>query len=291
MEFKKICDFFRANKLVLHPAKTKFILFSRQNVNRGVEILCNNNNDNENVPSLIHPISRVGVDFDDKTVKFLGVLFDDELNFKQHISMIRSKLSRALFQLRSAKNFLAKESLLLLYHAIFHSHLAYATIVWSSATHSLINDIFKLQKKAVRIISNSKFNAHTEPLFKDLNILPLPDLITFFQIQFVHRYLNNLLPRSFANMWTLNFERNIGPNEMRLRNYQNILIPVSRVAYISRLPYYYLPKIWESFPDNSIKNINSKQLFDENLKLYFLNDLNATVNCNRLFCPTCSNQP
>jgi hypothetical protein len=286
-EFKKVCEFFRANKLVLHPAKTKFILYSKTKI-KEIEIFCDNNNLNQNDPNLIQPIGRVGVDCEEKSVKFLGILIDDELNFKHHLSLIRSKLSKSLFQIRKAKNFLAKESLILLYYAIFHSHLAYATIVWSSANQSLINDIFKLQKKAIRLITLSKYNAHTEPIFKKLNILPLPDLITFFQVQFVHRFIDNLLPQSFSNTWTRNNDRNIGQNAMQLRNYQSLHIPFTRTVQMSHLPFFYLPKIWNNFPDNTIKNINTKQLFDENLKQYFLNDLNETVVCDRLFCPACS---
>ena len=36
--------------------------------------------------------------------------------------------------------------------------------------------IFKLQKKAIRIISLAKYNAHTEPLFKTLNLLKINDI-------------------------------------------------------------------------------------------------------------------
>ena len=36
--------------------------------------------------------------------------------------------------------------------------------------------IFKLQKKAIRIISLAKYNAHTEPLFKTLNLLKMNDI-------------------------------------------------------------------------------------------------------------------
>ena len=45
VEFKKICDFFRANKLMLHPDKTKILFFSNTCNGEGVQINCNNNND------------------------------------------------------------------------------------------------------------------------------------------------------------------------------------------------------------------------------------------------------
>ena len=44
-EFQKICDFFRTNKLLLHPDKTKIIFFSSTSKGEVVQIYCNNNND------------------------------------------------------------------------------------------------------------------------------------------------------------------------------------------------------------------------------------------------------
>ena len=112
-------------------------------------------------------------------IKFLGIFFYPDLNFKYHISLLKSKLSKALYALRTVRNSLGTNSLLLLYYSIFHCHLNYATIIWSCSRSGPINDLFKLQKSAVRIISGSSYNSHTEPLFKKLKILPLPDLITF----------------------------------------------------------------------------------------------------------------
>jgi hypothetical protein len=43
----------------------------------------------------------------------------------------------------------------------------------------------KKQKDAVRIVTLSPYNSHTEPLFKKLNILPLKQLIMYFKIQFM----------------------------------------------------------------------------------------------------------
>ena len=47
---------------------------------------------------------------------------------------------------------------------------------------------FTKQKMAIRIIAGLKYNAHTEPSFKSLKILPFPDLIEFFSLQFMQRF-------------------------------------------------------------------------------------------------------
>ena len=76
IEFRKVCEFFRINKLVLHPDKTKFILFSQSNVaNESVELFCNNNNLTQDNPDLIHPITRVFSSDDVPAIKFLGIFF------------------------------------------------------------------------------------------------------------------------------------------------------------------------------------------------------------------------
>jgi hypothetical protein len=288
-EFKKVCDFFRKNGLVLHPKKTNFILYSKLNVpcNSDLKILCNNNNGDNLNPEFVHQIERISSESPISSVKFLGVLIDDKLSFKDHVANIRKKLSKSLYLLNSVKNILPINTLLLLYYSIFHSHLIYAIQMWSSTSQSAVNGLFKLQKKAIRIVSNAKFNSHTEPLFKKLGILPLPDLISFFNLQFMHRFANNLLPSAFHGAWITN-ERIIGNNAMRLRNFENLLIQQPNLNYLGRLPFFAFPRLWESFPNNTIKSISQKTLFDLNLKNFFLEDLSENPICNRLFCPSCS---
>ncbi len=148
-----------------------------------------------------------------------------------------------------------------------------------------------MQKSAIRLISHAKYNAHTEPLFKRNQILPLPDLITFYKLQTMHRYTVNQVPESMHGMWPRAIERNIGENEIQLRNNTGLLIPFSRLSLTERLPKSSLPRQWESFPDQNIKNCPSASQFDTLLKNYFLNDLDDAVQCNRLFCPACSRPP
>ena len=288
LEFKKVCDYFRTNKLCLHPDKTKLLFFSTSSRGEGLEIFCNNNNDLLLDPSLIKKLSCISNDDDVPAAKFLGVFFDQSLSFKYQISNIRKKLSKALFILRKSKNILPKKSLLLIYYAIFHCHLIYAIQIWSCCSTSLINDLFKLQKSAIRILCNTKYNSHTEPLFKREEILPLPDLVTFSKIQVILRFRQGFLPSSFDEVWTYNAVRIFGENEILLRNNQQLQHPPSRLALTDRLPTFSFAKNWELFPDEQIKITRSKNEFDNKLKKYFLNDLNANITCNRLFCAACS---
>ena len=90
-EFQKVTRFFRANTLSLHPAKTKFLVFSHSHEisSRPLQI-CIDNNDvlptsNSYNPALVYPIIQVTISSEVPAIKFLGVFIDPNLNFKFHI--------------------------------------------------------------------------------------------------------------------------------------------------------------------------------------------------------------
>ena len=144
-----------------------------------------------------------------------------------------------------------------------------------------------MQKAAIRIVSGASYNSHTEPLFKRLQILPLPDLITFTKLQFMHRFSQKFLPESFNDTWVRNNIRNIGENEIQLRNSDQLQIPHSNMVGLDVFPLFNFPKIWQDFPDEQLKFVRKSYEFDLKLKIYFLNDLSANIVCNRLLCPAC----
>ena len=141
-------------------------------------------------------------------------------------------------------------------------------------------------KSAIRIICNVNYNSHTETLFEREEILPLPDLISFFKVQFMHRFSQKFLPSSFDQVWIRNDIRNIGKNKIQLRNNNSGLqLPPSRTALTYRLPTYNFARR----TDEQIKFIRKKIEFNTKLKKFYINDLADSIVCNRLFCPTCSN--
>ena len=295
IEFKKVTDFFRLNKLSLHPLKTKFILFSNSPFVKTFDfkLYTNFNNSNDNNPNLITPISRVTNEDDIPAIRFLGVYFDPQLNFNYHTKLISSKLSKTLYILRSSKIFFTPRALKSIYYSLFHSHLIYCLPIWSCSSQSNIQKIFRSQKAAIRLLTQSKYNAHTEPLFKSLNILPLNSLIKFFNLQLMQQYQQGFLPSSFNSTWITNQERrmeNGGRNEetrITLRNNENLFIPFARLTFSLKFPLINLPKTWSNFPDENIKILRNKLEFNSELKKYLLNELSSVIVCSRMLCPAC----
>ncbi len=107
-----------------------------------------------------------------RAYKLLGIHLDEHLNFNFHTNFLCNKLSRSLFCIRRAKNILTPTALKTLYFAFIQSHLNYCPIILSSINQQNFNQIKLIQKKAIRIITNSSYTAHTAPLFAQLQILP-----------------------------------------------------------------------------------------------------------------------
>ena len=219
--------------------------------------------------------------------KFLGVLIDPNLSFKAHANMLNKRLSTALFFMRKAKNVLSEKSLKFIYYSLFHSHLVYANQLWSCCSESVLKPLIMKQKIAVRIISNSKYNSHTEPIFKRLNILPLKQLSEFFKLQFMQQFSQNFLPTALKDMWVTNRMRHIDEDHIVLRNDDLFFIPFARSSITSKLPLTSFPKLWCEFPDENIKFIRNKLEFNTSLKRYFIDKLRQNITCNRLLCPDC----
>ena len=293
MEFRKVTHYFRVNKLSLHLDKTKFMLFSSNRAvqNLNIELFINNNSPNvvDENPNLIHKMEQINSSSKIPAMRFLGVFFDPLLNFKYHVELIISKISRALFILRTVKNILTANALKSLYYSLIHCHLIYALPIWSICNQQLQNDLFKKQKLAIRAIAGLKYNDHTEPHFKKLEILPIPSLIDFFSIQFMQRFKQSFLPSAFNDTWTSNAIRREGQSQICLRNDNNLYIPPARLSQTSNHPLTNLPRLWESIADvHSISILRDKKDFDQALKAYFLKKLKAHVKCENPFCPSCT---
>jgi hypothetical protein len=132
--------------------------------------------------NLMFTLEKVSSNSDIPAIKFLGIFIDQSLSFKYHVNFITSKISKAMYFLRTAKNLLTEKSLKSLYYALVHCHLIYGILIWSSTSYSNLKGLEKKQKDAVRIVTQSHYNSHTEPIFKKLNILPLQHLISYFKL-------------------------------------------------------------------------------------------------------------
>jgi hypothetical protein len=248
-ELRKMAIWFQSNKMALNISKTKYIIFHvpPKKVDKNIVLTLDSNIPNTPFnPDLIFEIERIHNSHANpslRSFKLLGIYFDEHLNFNANTQALISKLSRSIFFINRAKHTLTPKALKALYTSFFHSHLLYCTNIYSCTSQTNINKIFLQQKKAIRIITNSGYTAHTAPLFNSLNILPLAKVITNARLTFMHSVYYDYAPPSFTNTWQTQAQRN---PDLNLRNATDIYIPFPRIDLFKRLPIYALPTTWNS---------------------------------------------
>ena len=88
--------------------------------------------------------------------------------------------------LSKIRHFADQKTLKAIYHAIFESHLHCSSSVWAQNLDST-KRLFILQKKALRFMFFLRREAHTNPLFKDFNVLKFLDKIALENSTFLHK--------------------------------------------------------------------------------------------------------
>jgi hypothetical protein len=260
-ELNKIANWFRANRMAVNTAKTKFIVFRTRgkNINPADCHLVYNGNEigQPEDPAMIYDIERIYNEGTTKNFKLLGVLFDEYLSFEDHINSICTKIAKSLFCIKRVKNFVNQETLKTLYFAMIHSHLVYCINVYSCATDTCLKKLILKQKEAIRIICNAGYRDHTAPLFAQQKILPLPQLIKYSTCKFMHSFTHSMLPLSFSQMWVTNRIRN---PERVLRNADLLYIPQHNYASLKRMPLFNFPRVWNTEDDTKLIPIQHRYL-------------------------------
>ena len=142
-ELQGVVQWFKANRLSVNLKKTNFVIFGSPAETKSVkkcEILLDNVN-----------INRT----DEAT--FLGVIIDEHLSWKSHITYIKGKIAKNIGIMNRLKFLLSEKTLLSLYSTRVLPYLNYCNIIWASNKPSRINPLLLLQKRLVRIITNEYF--------------------------------------------------------------------------------------------------------------------------------------
>ena len=212
---------------------------------------------NENYPELYINDTKIQFVAD---FNFLGIILNENLKWKSHENMVAKKISKTIGVMARLKNVLPVNVLRNIYNALILSHLNYGNIIWGTCKTYL----FKLQKKAVRIIKKTKYNAHTTPLFKDLKLLKLEDLCALHDFKFCFKFCNSILPSYFLTDMLNRITGNIASYDTRQT--ATFRLPAVSHDFANHSIKYRLPLLLNNI-DNIFKSKIHTHSFD-GFKLY-----------------------
>ena len=136
-------------------------------------------------------------------IRYLGIYLDEDLSWTTHTNYTATKISKTIGILNRLRNTLPENILKTIYNSLINPYLHYCILSWGPNNESQTDRLFKLQKKAVRLITCSRFYAHTENLFKKLKILKIQDIFVLQQLKFYQKFIKNELPNCLTNFLTL----------------------------------------------------------------------------------------
>ena len=249
-ELDKVNDWFKLNKLSLNIAKTKAMLFHTPQ--------------KRVIPPNIM-INDTNIEFVNN-FNYLGIIFDSNLSWNYHIDMVSRKIARTVGVMARLKNFLPAKVLLTLYNSLILPYLNYGLVVWGEKCLKL----FTIQKRAVRLILNAKYNSHTNPIFKELKLLKICDLYSSQEFRFVFKLEKRLLPKYFLNK---SYLRHSDRHDYDTRNAQNFELLRSRHHFTRNSICYRVPEIMNDGSSDILDKIGTLSLSEymKYIKMSFIN--------------------
>ena len=151
-----------------------------------------------------------------------------------------------------------------MYNYLILPNINYGTLVRGYKAHR----IFILQKRAIRIITLSKYNAHTDPIYIELKFLKLDDIYKLQQLKFYFKLINKLLPEYFNHIpYTHNFEI----RQYYIRGRNNLFISRATHEFATKCTRHNIIQIVNNTPNIILdKNFHSLYVFPLTLKTTLL---------------------
>ena len=213
---------------------------------------------------------------------FLGVTIDSNFNWIAQTTKIARKISRTLGIMKKIKHYAPPEVLKTLYQSMVLPYFYYGIRAWGSA-HA---KVFNIQKKAIRIMSNSKMNAHTSPIFRENNLLTVEDIYKLSCLKMHFRIENSLAAPYFRSLRIANQDAHHHNTRHRTLRFFEPKLKSHGDCF-----RFALPSILADIPDAILKCIFTVSIdtFKTKLKRFFIGQY--SLICLKHPCQPCGRLP
>ena len=138
-ELHKVNDWFLANRLTANLSKASKYMLTSGNSRTDLSSF--------SIKMGVTTLERV------KSIKYLGVMFEENFKWRHHVSHLVTKLSRSTGILSKLRYYTSTKTLLTVYYSLVGSHLNYSLLAWGSACKTTLQPLRVLQNKAIRFIA------------------------------------------------------------------------------------------------------------------------------------------
>ena len=240
-ELNEVSNWFKANKLSVNASKTNYMILGTPHMTsvKQTEVILDNT-----------ILDRV------QCTKFLGVLIDECLTRKNHIECICKTISRNIGVMNKLKHYVPDRILHTLYCTLVVPYLNYGILIWGNTCKSYLEKLIKLQKWAIRTISNSHYRSHTAPLFSKYDILTVNDMYNLELGVFMFKYSINELP----NVFNQYFKKRSDIHNYPTRHANDLNLAKNKKCFSDKAVRTTGPVLWNTL-SKSLKLANSTKHF------------------------------
>ena len=270
-ELQTISNWFRANKLTLNGKKTRFMEhFTKGKMPHN---MCLKLNDNV--------VQRVHDKGTEKEFKLVGIFLDENLSWKSHVHYVQKKIYQIMALLSRAKKCLPQSTKQMIFRCLIQTRINYGIIAYGGAKKNILKPLIKTQKRALRLVTGSKYNCHTAKLWQKVNCLNITAAHQLVCINFAKQWLTNTIPQGLSNLVTQK-QSVVG---LRDSTKTKLITPVLGDKSTESFPSYQIPQIYNKTSSIIKESPYSATKFE--IKTMFFSTM-SNEECNEKNCFSCS---
>ena len=274
-ELQEICNWFQANKLSVNASKTNYMVLGTHHstrkfidINQDIDIL----NDSESTNSRdvekrelnikLHGVSLNRV----SSTKFLGVIIDENLTWKNHIDAISKTISRYVGMLTKLKHFVSENILYSLNCTLILPYINYGVLIWGNTCKiRYLNSITGLSERYQIASTEATPDLCSQNVMFLMYMIYSSSILVYLCINITQTSFHQFLQSILLNM----FKHTVTQQEM-----PRVIVSIKQKKMFSDCAIRNCgPSFWNSL-DKTIKHCKTTKHFRNQLKSVLLSEYN-----------------
>ncbi|KAG7295620.1 hypothetical protein JYU34_021893 [Plutella xylostella] len=180
------------NLLTLNPTKTKFICFHKTKASAPDETVQSIRLHTCSSPTDFHQCSCTDNIERAQSLRYLGVILDQNLNFNAHISGVVGRCRKLIYIMKQIRDLSDTTIHKLVYTALCESIIGYCVSCWGGAAKTHLLKLERAQRCVLKVLLKKHFQYSTFDLFRDFEVLTVRQLFIAKSATAAYKHLLSL---------------------------------------------------------------------------------------------------
>ena len=233
-ELEKIEEWFNANRLTLHPGKTKVLIHPTRK---------------KGATRPNRKLRLGGVEIEEVTsFKLVGVTVDCFLGFSDHVKKVKAKVDYLMSLLARCRKSLTVELRATILRTLIQPHVDFGVAAWGAAKRKVLKPLERSLKKALRVATMSSYNAHTSTLWEATGCLDIAAAHKAACLRVARMVITGSAPTPITEAYPATKPARRSVRQRSERDSMEMSWPRSVKQSLTILPPYQIPKIYAKAP-------------------------------------------